>query len=624
MYADERPTVLDPLMESWKATPLMTVSEWADENRILSRRAASEPGQWRTDRTPYLKEVMDVLSVTHPSKEIVFMKGAQIGATEAGNNWIGYIIDFVPAPVMMVMPNIETAKRNSNTRIKPLLEECPSIAAKVPSGKSRERGNTTLQKEFPGGILVMTGANSAVGLRSMPVRFMFLDEIDGYPSDIDGEGDPISLAEARTRTFSRRKIFKVSTPTIDGESKIQKEFENSDQRYFHVPCPHCKEKQILQFKNIKWTEDNHKTAAYYCEHCGEEIQEHHKTSMLEHGEWIAENPEADTIGFHLSSLYSPLGWLSWSDVVKEFLQAKGDKEAMKSFVNTILGECWQDEGDAPDWKRLYLRREDYDFGFVNEKAFVLTMAVDVQKNRLEWEVKAWGRRKENWSIDFGVIEGNTHSDEVWDDLEKQINKTYIKGTKEIPIRMTVIDSGFETQKVYSFVRKFHPRRVAAMKGRDELQTVLSTPRGVDIKENGKIIKRNGTLLWGYGASIIKSEVYGWLNHDLIEDDLIPVGFSHFPMYDEEYFKQLTAEHLQKKKTTRGYIKHEWVKKRDRNEALDLFVMNRAAASMIGLDRFEEKDWNKLEKSLTIVKPLKKDENKKAPTKRTRKRKESIW
>ena len=568
---------------------------------------------------------MDVLSVTNPCKEIVFMKGAQVGATEAGNNWVGYIIDYVPAPVMMVMPNLDMAKRNSNTRIRPLLEECPSLAEKVPSGKSREKGNTTLQKDFPGGILVMTGANSATGLRSMPVRFLFLDEIDGYPSDLDGEGDPVSLAEARTRTFSRRKIFKVSTPTIDGESKIQKEFENSDQRYYYVPCPHCNEKQHFKFKNLKWDEDDHKTASYYCEHCGIEIKEHHKTYMLEKGEWIAHNPESDTAGFHLSSLYSPLGWLSWVDIAKEFIQAKGDREAMKSFVNTILGETWKEIGDAPDWKRLYLRREDYNIGSLVSGSLFLTMAVDVQKNRLEWEVKGWGRKKENWSIDFGVIEGDTSSDDVWERLDEQIGRIYESPCGfSLPIRITAIDSGYETQKVYNFVRNYHPRRVVAVKGREELQTIISTPRSVDIKENGKVVKRGGVMLWGYGSSLIKSEIYGWLRAETIEGEVKPIGYSHFPMYDDEFFKQLTAEQIMRKKTTRGYYKHEWVKKRDRNEALDLFVMNRAAASIVGLDRIGEKDWLKMEKSLTIVKPLKKDNNTNIPKRKKKNRAESIW
>lgn len=625
MYADEKVVILDAFRLSWKASPRLTVSQWADENRILSTLASSESGQWRTERTPYLKEIMDHLSVVHPCQEVVFMKGSQVGGTEAGNNWIGYIIDHVPAPVMIVQPNLETAKRNSNTRIAPLLEECPSLSQKVPSGKSREKGNTATQKEFPGGILVMTGANSAVGLRSMPVRFLFLDEVDGYPSNLDGEGDPVSLAEARTRTFSRRKIFKVSTPTIDGESKIQKEFENSDQRYYFVPCPHCKEKQKLIFKQLKWDGSDPKTVRYYCEHCGEGIEEHHKTWMLEQGEWIAENPDSDVPGFHLSALYSPLGWFSWSEIVKDFLKSQGDREAMKAFVNTVLGECYYEKGDAPEWRRLYQRRENFDIGKVSDDAMFLTMAVDVQKNRLEWEVKGWGRKKENWSIDFGIIEGATNQSEVWNELEKQIGITYPRSDGTVlPIRITAIDSGYETQTVYNFVRRFHPRRVVAVKGREELQTVISPPRSVDIKESGKVIKRGAVMLWSYGSSIIKSEIYGWLNAEPEEEQIKPVGYSHFPMYDEEYFKQLTAEQIQRTKTPRGYFKYQWVKKRDRNEALDLFVMNRAAAAIVGIDRFEEKDWKKMEVRSSIVKPLKKEQNKENPTTPRRRKKGSFW
>ena len=228
--------------------PLLTVSEWADRHRRLSGKGASEPGPWRTSRAPYLKEIMDCLSPASKVERVVVMKGAQIGLSECGNNWIGYVIHHAPGPMLAVLPTVEMAKRNSKQRIDPLIEESPILRELVRPARSRDSGNTMLAKEFPGGMLVMTGANSAVGLRSMPVRYLFLDEVDGYPGDLDGEGDPVTLAEARTRTFSRRKILIVSTPTIKGASRIEREYEASDQRRYFVPCPVCREHQWLKFE----------------------------------------------------------------------------------------------------------------------------------------------------------------------------------------------------------------------------------------------------------------------------------------------------------------------------------------------------------------------------------------
>ena len=226
--------------------PDLTVSEWADQHRKLSSRASAEPGQYRTARTPYLREIMDALSPRHPAQRISFMKAAQVGATEAGNNWIGFVIHDAPGPMLAVLPTLEMAKRTSRGRLDPLISESPALRERVNPARSRDAGNSMLSKEFPGGILVLTGANSATGLRSMPARYIFLDEVDAYPASADEEGDPITLAEARTTTFShRRKVFIVSTPTIRGISRIEREYEASDQRRYFVPCPHCGAMQWL-------------------------------------------------------------------------------------------------------------------------------------------------------------------------------------------------------------------------------------------------------------------------------------------------------------------------------------------------------------------------------------------
>ncbi|MCZ8150138.1 MAG: phage terminase large subunit family protein [Roseomonas sp.] len=246
---------------------------------MLGSRASAEPGPWRTSRTPYLKDVMDALSAVHPARRVVFMKGAQVGATESGNNWLGYIMHHVPAPALAVQPTVELAKRFSRQRIDPLLEETPALRERVAPARARDSGNTMLSKEFPGGILVLTGANSAVGLRSMTARFLFLDEVDAYPGDVAGEGDPIALAEARARTFGwRRKAFLVSTPTIAGRSRIEREYLASDQRRFFVPCSECGEMQWLRFERLIWEKGAPETARYHCAACDHPMQEHDKTA----------------------------------------------------------------------------------------------------------------------------------------------------------------------------------------------------------------------------------------------------------------------------------------------------------------------------------------------------------
>ncbi|MBO4405625.1 MAG: phage terminase large subunit family protein, partial [Alphaproteobacteria bacterium] len=267
-----------------KPDSVISVSDWADANRVLSRTASSEPGRFRTSRTPYLKEIMDALSPSSPYEKVVFMKGAQIGGTEAGNNWIGYMIDQAPGPMLVVQPTVEMGKRWSKGRLAPLIEDTPCLRDKVKDPRTRDSGNTVQSKEFPGGQVVITGANSAVGLRSMPVKYLFLDEVDAYPPDADSEGDPLTLAIQRTATFTRRKIFIVSTPTIQGLSRIEKEFSETDQRYYFVPCPFCDGYQTLKWENIHYDQIDSKVS-YVCEFCKEHIDERYKTEMLRKGEW---------------------------------------------------------------------------------------------------------------------------------------------------------------------------------------------------------------------------------------------------------------------------------------------------------------------------------------------------
>jgi len=593
--------------------PLLSVSEWSDRHRMLSSKASAEPGRWRTSRTPYLKAIMDCLSPTSPIERVVFMKAAQLGATEMGSNWIGYVIHHAPGPMMAVWPTVEIAKRNSKQRIDPLIEESAALAELIAPARSRDSGNTILAKEFRGGVLVMTGANSAVGLRSMPVRYLFLDEVDGYPLDVEGEGDAISLAEARTRTFARRKIFIVSTPTISGASSIEREYEASDQRRYFVPCPHCSQRQWLRFEQLRWAKGEPQTAAYICESCDSPIEEHHKTWMLEHGEWRAMTPEnsAKTAGFHLSSLYSPVGWRGWQDVAAAWEGAvskeSGSASAIKTFKNTELGETWVEEGEAPDWQRLIERREDYPLGTVPDGGMLLVGGADVQKDRIEVSVWAFGRGKESWLVEHRVLMGDTVRDSVWKQLGGVIAETWTHASGvEMPLARFALDTGFATQEAYAFVRACRDPRVMPVKGVSRGAALIGTPTAVDVTLGGRKLRR-GIKVFAVAVGIAKLEFYNNLRKsaDVKEDGVTtvyPPGFVHLPKMDAEFIQQLCAEQLITRRDRNGFPIREWQKMRERNEALDCYVYARAAASSAGLERFEDRHWRELERQLGLRPP----------------------
>ena len=591
--------------------PQLTVSQWAEQHRVLGTRASSEPGPWRTSRTPYLREIMDTLSAVHPARRVVFMKGAQVGATEGGNCWLGYIMHHVPAPVLAVQPTVELAKRFSRQRIDPLVEETPALRQRVAPARARDSGNTQLSKEFPGGILVLTGANSAVGLRSMTARFLFLDEVDAYPGDVDGEGDPIALAEARARTFGwRRKIYLVSTPTIAGVSRIEREFAATDQRRYFLPCPACGHAQWLRFERLRWEWGSPQSAAYHCQDCDHRIEEHHKTAMLAAGRWqpTAEARDPHAVGFHISALYSPVGWLSWEQIARDWEAAQGDARAIKTFKNTVLGETWQEPGEAPDWQRLYDRREQWAPATVPQGGLFLTAGVDVQRDRLEASVWAWGVGKQSWLIDHRVISGNPYETAIWNELRALIDETWRhESGRQLGVSMTAIDSGdgMTTAEVYAFVRKAGSARVVAVKGQDGQRQAVGVAAKTEIRRNGT--RMGGLKVWPVGSSFLKAETYGWLKLDQPTEesgDPFPAGYVHLPNHaaGEEYCKQLTAEQLVVRAGRNGFRKMEWVKTRERNEALDCRVYARAATAMMGMDGWGEGRWTRMADSMDAVSP----------------------
>ena len=565
--------------EGWHTDPLLELSDWADKHVILSSKDSAEPGPYRTSRTPYAREIANCLSPFSPIEHVIFMAGAQIGKTRIGLNWVGYIIDVSPGPMLMVEPTVETAKKVSKQRVAPMIDSIPALREKVSPARERDSGNTMFEKEFPGGIMMMTGANSAVGLRSMPIRYLFLDEVDGYPGDVDGEGDPVGLAEKRTGTFSRRKIFKTSTPTVKGVSRIEAEFLSTDQRRFFLPCPHCGFFDWINWERIEWPEKKPLEARLKCVACTQLIEERFKTQMLERGEWrpTAECADPKRVGFHISALYAPLGWRSWGEIAAEFLQVKEEPKKLQMWVNTVLGETWEERGDSFDAEDLKNRLEDYPAEVVNGVG-VLCGSVDVQGDRLEVAIKGWGAGEESWLVALHQIHGDPAKESTWFELDKYLQEKYThQSGRKLTVRCIAIDSGgLHTDAVYKFCKARQSRRIHG-----ELQFVYAIKgvggTGREICGRPSTGNRYHLKLFPLGVDTAKDTIFSRM-HLAAHGP----GYLHLPLWaDDEYLAQLTAEKaVRKYKRGVGSVR-EYVKIRERNEGLDLEVYNLAALYILG-------------------------------------------
>lgn len=595
--------ILQAAASGLKPDTVMTVSEWADENRILSQKSSAEHGRWRTSRTPYLRDIMDAASPSNPCKRVVFQKGGQIGGTETGNNMTGFLMDKAPCPILIVQPTVQMAKRMNWQRIDPMIRDTPVLAGLVGSTYSRDSANTALAKDFPGGLLVLTGANSAVGLRSMAAKVRFLDEVDAYPADVDGEGDPISLIEVRGRTFARGKTIEVSTPKIKGFSNIERDYDCTDMRRYFVPCPGCNHMQVLVWDQFKWVNRDPATVHYECISCKYPIHNYQKQWMLANGEWRPTNDspsEPDWIGFHLPAFYSPVGWFDWEDMVRQWLSGYKSQHRLQVFINTVLGEAFEVRGDVPEWELLYQRRDTFNHKSVPEGVLFITAGVDVQPDRIEIEYVGWGKGMRSWSLDYRILTGDVYESSVWAKLESARHARFPAqdGGADFVSRMTAIDSGYATQEVYRYVRKHQDETLMATKGTDRGASPVGQPSYVDVvlggsKLKGQKVKRRGLALWPVTARILKHELYGWLRlNPPVGDEPDPPGYCRFPQHDPEYFKQLTAEKVMKVLKA-GYPVLQWEKKRERNEVLDCRIGARAAAFHLGMDRWEDRHWDEL-------------------------------
>ena len=569
--------------------PLLAVHEWADAYRMLSSTASSEPGPYRSRRTPYVREPMENLSATSPVEETVLMWGAQTAKSETGNNWIGYTVDYDPAPMLAVQPTVDIAKRFSRQRLAPMISDTIRLSSKIAASKSRDSSNSMLSKEFPGGILLLAGANSAAGLRSMPIKKLFLDEVDAYPLDVDGEGDPVELARARTRTFNRRKILLTSTPTIKGLSRIESAFLETDQRRFFVPCPHCGRKDWLRWENFIIPKDEdgkkqpHKAFMLCRDGCGGVIEEHHKTVMLDAGEWRPTAPENLSVkrrGYHLSSLYSPVGWLSWAEIAEKWIRAQGNPSRLKEFINTVLAETWEEAGDRLDHTGLMARLEDYPADVLPAGVVMLTAGVDVQHDRLEVEIVGWGAGEETWSIDYLVLRGDPTTDLVWQQLDYHLTqRVWANPERGVTLRVarSFVDAGDQSARVYEYTKPRLSSGIFACRGssKGEAAPLVGRPTTNNI---GK------APLYPVGTISAKDLIYGRLRIELEDGEDVKPGYCHFPnRYTPTYFEQLTSN-VAITRYTKGFAKREYIKDRwKRDEALDCRVYATAAFYSLGVN-----------------------------------------
>lgn len=526
-----------------------------------------------TARAEYQRGIMDAVSdpLVHT---VVVMSSAQVGKTEMLNNLVGYHIHQDPAPLLLLQPTLEMAQTWSKDRLAPMLRDTPALQGRVKDPRAKKSQNTMLHKTFPGGHITMAGSNSPASLASRPIRVVLCDEVDRYPVSAGTEGDPVNLARKRTATFWNRCIVLTSTPTIRGASRIEIEFEQSDQRYYFVPCQHCSHAQRLNWSNVTWQKDEEghalpDSAGYACDQCGALWTEPERQKAIRQGEWRATAKSHGRAGFHLSELYSP--WSTLPDMVRAFLDAKSSPELLKTWVNTTLGETWEDRGDAVDPTSLYGRREDYPAP-VPEGAVLLTAGVDVQHDRLEVEVVAWGEGDESWNVDFVILPGDTSRDDVWRELDDLLFEQRYEHETGTSLHVTAvgIDSGDRTSKVYEYVKARPHRRVFALKG------ISGAGRPV-VKVSRRVTGRRtrDVDLYQVGVDDAKSLIYARL-----QSENPGPGYCHFPLArDAEYFEQLTAE-KQITKFYKGFPRKEWVKTRPRNEALDCRVYAFAALKIL--------------------------------------------
>lgn len=572
--------------------PILLVSDWADTYRKLSPEASAEPGQWHTSRAEFQREIMN--SVNDPTiQDIVIKSCSQVGKTEIILNICGYFMDYAPAPILVIYPTIEMGETFSKDRLAPMIRESAALRKKIKEPRTKDSDNTILHKSFQGGHITIAGANSPASLASRPIQVLLCDEVDRYPASAGSEGDPVKLGEKRTATFWNRKRIKVSTPTIAGYSKIDKEFMLGTREEWSVQCPCCGKYQSYEFKRLVFD-----TIEMKCLYCNEAFSEIDWKSQPH--KWIAANPNVKRIrSFHLNELCSP--WKPWEEIIEDFRNANNDYKKTGStanlqvFINTSLGETWEEKGDGADDEDLIKRREIYNVE-LPDGILMITAGVDVQDDRLEIEVVGWAREYESWGIFKKVINKSPQIDDTWRELEEIYDtEMYFRSGSGLMIASMCVDTGgHHTNMVYKFIKAMvkKNKNIFGIKGYANTPGIplIYKKSKVDIK-NSKGVVIDHTDIWILGVDAGKEDIIGRLK--ITERG---PGYCHFPSnkdrgYDQTYMQGITSEE-KVQKLVKNKLKTVWVKKAGvRNEPLDLRNYAYAAVEILN------PNWTSLEKKV---------------------------
>lgn len=606
------------LIEAAAPPPSLDLTKWVPQH-VRVPDGPREGQLWDLSLTPFWREILECLSPNHPATRVTVRKSAQLGFTMVLIAWMLAIVAVVKRRAMIVMPSLGVARDFVSEKLQPAIDKCAAAAALIVPQKPRAGdGSTALNKKFPGGSLRLTGANSTADLRSKTIPLIGCDEIDEYDKDLGGQGDPMGMIDARQLAFHASGNFKKlegGTPTVKGYSRIDESFEESDQRYYEVPCPHCGEAQDLVWEQLHWQEEWPHQAEYACRHCGGMIGHHEKQRMLRAGKWVARAPGAGRHpGFHINALYSP--FTTWDAMVAAYLKAKDDPLELKAWSNLWKGESFEVKGEAPTWQELKQRAQAIDLyrrGEIPDEALVITASVDVQGSWLEVGLWGWGVGKTSYALDRFVIQGDPNDLKVWGELEAYRQREFrTKGCFPRVIEMMAIDSGYLTPMVYNFVRGKDAnvkggRRVMAIKGAStRTEWVLGNRKKVDFTLHGQS-KRGSVYRYMVGGHVAKIAIYGRLGlKGPNQAGQFPPGFCHFASdFDDDFYQQHTAELMIPVQRRGGRIDYEWRKPRgQRNEVLDLAVYAYAAAVAIGLDRTSPAQWARLAEERMAAAPEK--------------------
>lgn len=593
-----------------RPNPRRSVAEWAEAERVVSAESGSPwPGRWRTARVPYLREIMEKLSLAHPARRVTFRKSAQIGGSECGVNLLGQIMAETPAPVLVVLPTDGEAADYNRLKLDPTIRETPALRRQVREIVSRdERGSTSFFKRFPGGYLQLVGANTPKKLEMRTARVIVFEEISKYPRDVEGRGSPIKLAMSRTDMYTgREKIFDCSTPHIKGQCEVTSEYELGSRAAFHVPCPHCQHPQELRFTNLRFDSeaDVPDLAEYFCQapDCGEAIQHHHLPAMMDAGFWVHERPEMENIhpSYRINILYSPV--VPWVEVARRYQKARKDPTGgLRPFYQQALGEPWDETYDLPKADILIARGDAWTVRRVPPGVLFLTGATDVQGNRLVWAVWGFDRNFGQWLIETGELHGDPTQDLVWRQHEALLARTWRDAWgREARPRSWGIDSGYLSGHVYRHVLMQagrHEFQVMALDGREAWRL---PPIG---KESWRPVRSPGQEhipaeqlpkcpIYPVGTWDMKSELASALR--LTERGPGPEGWPpgalrwNGQMVDRAWIEELLAERFIEDPKNG---KRKWARLAARNEAWDLAVYTRAQARAMSLSLTAE-DWDAL-------------------------------